>query len=155
MSPAMAHTFYQVDAFADRPFAGNPAAVLVLDRPADEQWMRDVAREMNLSETAFAHRIDDNTFNLRWLTPTVEVDLCGHATLATAHVLWETNTLARDLEARFQSRSGMLGAKWADDWIELDFPATPPAALESNFNTDGLSSALGARIVEAYRTRFD
>src|SRR4051794_18496307 len=100
------HTFYQVDAFADRPFAGNPAAVFILEHPADEKWMQNVAREMNLSETAFMHRAaesDPATFNLRWFTPAVEVDLCGHATLASAHVLWETNALARNVEPRFQT----------------------------------------------------
>jgi PhzF family phenazine biosynthesis protein len=155
MSDAMTHIFYQVDACTARAFSGNPAAVFLLDGPADEQWMRHVAREMNLSETAFAQRIDASTFKLRWLTPTVEVDLCGHATLATAHVLWETDTLPRDVQAHFQSRSGMLGAKWADGWIELDFPATPPTGIEPDFSTEALSMALGARIIEAYRTRFD
>ena len=90
----MAQTIIQVDAFTDRPFAGNPAAVCVLPGPRDERWMQDVAREMNLSETAFLHREGDG-FRLRWFTPTVEVDLCGHATLASAHVLWEEGHLRR------------------------------------------------------------
>lgn len=150
------YKFHQVDAFADRPFAGNPAAVFILDQPAEEQWMRNVAREMNLSETAFLHRIDDRTFNLRWFTPTVEVDLCGHATLASAHVLWETGVLSREVAARFQSRSGLLGAKWTDGWIELDFPATPPNAIDSSSSLTGdVSRAIGAKVVETYRTRFD
>ena len=111
-----------VDAFTDHPFAGNPAAVCVLSAPPDEQWMRDVAREMNLSETAFLLPEGD-AWRLRWLTPEVEVDLCGHATLASAHVLWETGRLRPDETARFQSRSGLLTATRWGDLIELDFPA--------------------------------
>ena len=155
MANTNTHAFHQVDAFTNQPFAGNPAAVFILDRPGEEQWMRNVAREMNLSETAFLHRIDDRTFNLRWFTPTVEIDLCGHATLASAHVLWETGTLPRDVGAQFQSRSGLLGAKWTDGWIELDFPTTPPVALDSNSLANDLGRALGAEVIEAYRTRFD
>lgn len=111
-----------VDAFTDRPFAGNPAAVCILPGPAPEEWMRNVAREMNLSETAFLHRLDDG-FSLRWLTPTVEVDLCGHATLASAHVLWQDAHLAAGEEARFHTRSGLLTARRGGDIIWLDFPA--------------------------------
>ena len=102
----------QVDAFTDRRFAGNPAAVCVLAEPADETWMQDVAGEMNLSETAFAQRLGSgSTFNLRWFTPTNEVDLCGHATLATAHVLWEEGHLPEGDPARFETRSGLLTAQ--------------------------------------------
>jgi PhzF family phenazine biosynthesis protein len=90
----------QVDAFTDRRFCGNPAAVCVLSEPAEDRWMQDVAAEMNLSETAFARRLDTGpTFNLRWFTPNSEVDLCGHATLATAHVLWEEGHLPVDQRA--------------------------------------------------------
>jgi PhzF family phenazine biosynthesis protein len=83
---------FQVDAFTDAPLAGNPAAVVLLDAPADERWMQAVAAEMNLSETAFTRPLvsSGGTYELRWFTPTVEVDLCGHATLASAHVLFET-----------------------------------------------------------------
>src|SRR5579871_2166625 len=95
----------QVDAFTSKPFAGNPAAVCVLPAPADEDWMRNVAREMNLSETAFLHP-ENNGYRLRWLTPAIEVDLCGHATLASAHVLWEDGHLAINAESRFHTRSG-------------------------------------------------
>src|SRR5262245_32377855 len=98
-----------VDAFTDEPFAGNPAAVCILERPADETWMRNVAREMNLSETAFLHPEADG-YRLRWLTPAVEVELCGHATLASAHVLWEMNKLKPEQPAAFDTRSGMLSA---------------------------------------------
>ena len=88
----MGLTIIQVDAFTDRPFGGNPAAVCVLPEPQDDRWMQNVASEMNLSETAFLQKRDDG-FDLRWFTPTVEVDLCGHATLASAHVLWEEGLL--------------------------------------------------------------
>jgi PhzF family phenazine biosynthesis protein len=112
----------QVDAFTPKPFAGNPAAVCVLTAPQPEQWMRDVAREMNLSETAFLVP-ENGGFNLRWLTPSVEVALCGHATLASAHVLWQDAHLPEGRQARFQTRSGLLTADRRGDWIEMDFPA--------------------------------
>src|SRR3990167_1992983 len=114
----------QVDTFTNRPFAGNPAAVCVLPAPRDASWMRDVAREMNLAETAFLEARADG-FGLRWFTPTVEVDLCGHATLAAAHVLWEEGHLPPGVAARFHTRSGLLTAERRGERIELDFPATP------------------------------
>jgi PhzF family phenazine biosynthesis protein len=117
----MAIRIVQVDAFTLRPFAGNPAAVCVLQEPRAEQWMRDVAREMNLSETAFLVAREDG-YNLRWFTPAVEVDLCGHATLASAHVLWEDGHVPEGRQARFHTRSGLLTAERRGDWIELDFP---------------------------------
>jgi PhzF family phenazine biosynthesis protein len=127
----------QVDAFTNRPFAGNPAAVCVLPQPAPEQWMRNVAREMNLSETAFLIPCDGD-YNLRWLTPAVEVDLCGHATIASAHVLWQDGHLPEGKQARFHTRSGLLTADRRGEWIELDFPAKiaepvdpPPELLTS------------------------
>ena len=101
----MGQIIYHVDAFTSRAFAGNPAAVCILPAPAAETWMRDVAREMNLSETAFLVAKDDG-FNLRWLTPTVEVQLCGHATLASAHILWETGVLRAEEQARFHTLAG-------------------------------------------------
>src|SRR3954454_22701768 len=112
----------QVDAFTNRPFGGNPAAVCVLRESKPEQWLRDVAREMNLSETAFLTPRDDG-YDLRWLTPAVEVDLCGHATLASAHVLWQDGHLPEGQQARFYTRSGLLTADRQGEWIELDFPA--------------------------------
>lgn len=115
----------QVDAFTDTPFAGNPAAVCVLAAPREAPWMQHVAREMNLSETAFLCRRSDG-FDLRWFTPAVEVDLCGHATLASAHVLWEDGHLSADTPACFHTRSGLLTATRQDAWICLDFPALPP-----------------------------
>src|SRR5947199_10591945 len=98
----------QIDAFTSEPFRGNPAAVCLLDRERDAEWMQNVAAEMNLSETAFLLPRDDG-FSLRWFTPSVEVDLCGHATLASAHALWEERVV--EGEARFHTRSGLLPAK--------------------------------------------
>ena len=127
----------QVDAFTNQPFAGNPAAVCVLPQPKPDQWMRHVAREMNLSETAFLSP-QNGGYNLRWLTPAVEVDLCGHATVASAHVLWQDGHLPEGQQARFHTRSGLLTADQKGDWIELDFPAkvaaesdAPPELLPS------------------------
>lgn len=134
-------TIVVVDAFADRPFSGNPAAVCVLEGPAEEGWMRDVAREMNLAETAFLHRVEDG-YALRWFTPTVEVDLCGHATLASAHVLWQDGHLTAGEPARFHTRSGLLVAQRRGAEIVLDFPATPPREAAP---PPGLTAALGGR----------
>jgi len=130
----MAIRMVQVDAFTNKPFSGNPAAVCVLPQPVPDEWMRNVAREMNLSETAFLTP-QDGGFQLRWFTPAVEVDLCGHATVASAHVLWEDGHLPANRQARFHTRSGLLLADRRGDWIELDFPAKvvapapPPAEL--------------------------
>ena len=118
----MAIRMVQVDAFTNKPFSGNPAAVCVLPQPVPDEWMRNVAREMNLSETAFLTP-QDGGFQLRWFTPAVEVDLCGHATVASAHVLWEDGHLPANRQARFHTRSGLLLADRRGDWIELDFPA--------------------------------
>ena len=147
----MPQPIVQVDAFTDRPFAGNPAAVCILPSPREEQWMRDVAAEMNLSETAFLHRLDDG-WSLRWFTPAVEVDLCGHATLASAHVLWQDGLLPPDAEARFHTRSGLLTAARQGDWISMDFPANPGQAAPA---PEGLEQALGVRPVYTGRSKFD
>lgn len=122
----MAQAIVTVDAFTDRPFAGNPAAVCVLDAYPDDSWMQGVALEMNLSETAFLVRRADGDWDLRWFSPTVEVDICGHATLASAHVLWQDGHAVKGESLRFHTRSGVLGAEPDGDWIELDFPAAPP-----------------------------
>jgi len=143
--------FVQVDAFTNRAFGGNPAAIFVTNGPCDEEWMQNVAQEMNLSETAFLHPIIDG-FNLRWFTPTSEVELCGHATLASAHVLWEQGHLPRQSEARFHTRSGILSAKLARDWIWLDFPATPANPMES---PPELADTFGSEIVFVGETSFD
>ena len=147
----MEQPIYQVDAFTDRPFAGNPAAVCPLDAPCSDVWMQNVAAEMNLAETAFLLPQDDG-WNLRWLTPVLEVDLCGHATLAAAHILWETGRLAPDAQARFTSRSGLLTADRRGDWIELDFPAERETRTEASLM---LFAALGARPRYLGKNRFD
>lgn len=141
----------QVDSFTNRPFAGNPAGVCILPKAADEAWMLDVAREMNLAETAFLVRQRDG-YDLRWFTPSVEVDLCGHATLASAHVLWEDGHLEPGAQARFHTKSGLLTADKRDSWIELDFPATPASRAEA---PAGLVEALGAKPQFVGRSRFD
>lgn len=130
---------FQIDAFADRPFSGNPAAVCLLNNEADSDWMQAVASEMNLSETAFVRPVQDG-YELRWFTPAFEVDLCGHATLAAAHVLWTAGGVCADDPIRFHSRSGVLTCKQDGDLIELDFPATPPEQAEP---PSGLLDALG------------
>ena len=141
-----------VDAFADRPFAGNPAAVCILPGPVDEVWMQAVAGEMNLSETAFLHPEGDG-YRLRWFTPTVEVDLCGHATLASAHVLWEGGMVATGGTIRFDTRSGVLKAEHRGEWIELDFPAEPAdRPAPSGFD---LAGVLGLAVVRSSANRFD
>ena len=111
-----------VDAFTAEPFRGNQAAICLLDGPADPVWMQRVAAEMNLSETAFLHPLDDGTRSLRWFTPTVEVELCGHATLASAHVLFTDGHAGPDEVLRFTTRSGVLTASLVGGRVELDFP---------------------------------
>lgn len=128
-----------IDAFTDRPFAGNPAGVCWLDQPVASDWMQAVAREMNQAETAFLAERPDG-FDLRWFTPVCEVDLCGHATLASAHFLWETGRLAAAGAARFHTRSGLLTAGRDPAGIVLDFPSTPPAPADP---PPGLLLALG------------
>lgn len=121
----MPQVIIQVDAFTHEPFRGNPAAVCVMGAPAEEHWMQAVAQEMNLAETAFLHP-EAGGYRLRWFTPTTEVDLCGHATLASAHVLWNEGHLPPAQTARFITRSGWLAAEKKGEWIELDFPSEPP-----------------------------
>lgn len=135
------HLIYQVDAFTTRPFSGNPAAVCLLSEPASENWMQPVAMEMNLSETAFLVRKED-AFHLRWFTPKKEVRLCGHATLASAHVLWETGTLQADEPACFDTLSGRLTAHKRGDWIDMDFPTRLEQPAEP---PEGLLNALGVQ----------
>lgn len=147
----MGLTIYQVDAFTEKPFAGNPAAVCILSELQDEQWMQDVAKEMNLAETAFLIKQADG-FNLRWFTPAVEVDLCGHATLASAHVLWEAGYLQSDEQARFHTRSGLLTANRRGNWIEMNFPATPEEPADA---PQGLIEALGVPAKYVGKSQFD
>ena len=141
----------KVDAFTTEPFSGNPAGVCLLDGPRDDRWMQGVAREMNLSETAFLLREGDG-FRLRWFTPAVEVALCGHATLASCHVLWEEGILAPSETARFATRSGQLRASRRDDLIEMDFPAKPEQKAEP---PESLLEAIGAKPVYLGRNQFD
>ncbi|WP_116245065.1 PhzF family phenazine biosynthesis protein [Nocardiopsis sp. FIRDI 009] len=132
-----------VDAFTDRPLAGNPAAVLLLDEPYADAWAQGVAAEFNLAETAFARRVDgpEADYELRWFTPTVEIDLCGHATLATAHTLTELGVPG---PYRFTTRSGILTVTADGDRMWLDFPAN---RAEKREVPDGLVEALGAPAV--------
>ena len=147
----MQQEVFQVDAFTVEAFAGNPAGVLVMPSEGNEGWMQSVAAEMNLSETAFLHRRDDG-YGLRWFTPEVEVDLCGHATLASAHVLWETGEIDQDQKAIFHTRSGVLTANRKGDWIELDFPATPAEAVDAPVE---LLDALGVEPIFVGKSIFD
>ena len=141
----------QVDAFTNRPYGGNPAAVCLLPGNKDDAWLQKVALEMNLSETAFLIWKRDG-FSLRWFTPAVEVALCGHATLASAHVLWESEYLAPHDPAHFQTLSGPIVATRHDDWIEMDFPAKPSASAETPI---GLLEALGISALAVSRNEYD
>ena len=140
----MSIPLYQVDAFTHERFKGNPAAVCVLKNERDLAWMQNVAAEMNLSETAFILPDRDGTFGIRWCTPTIEVDLCGHATLASSHVLLETGMVKPDATITFKSRSGPLGARRNGQWIELDFPVRLEKAIEP---LPELTSALGVEAI--------
>jgi hypothetical protein len=119
---------HQIDAFTEKAFGGNPAVACLLEDAPDTDWMQAVAREMNLSETAFVVRRKDGDWSLRWFTPGTEVDLCGHATLASAHFLWDLALIAPDEPARFHTRSGVLTCVREDEWIAMDFPALPTEA---------------------------
>lgn len=143
---------WQVDAFTLRRYTGNSAAVCWLEAEADPAWMQAVALEMNLAETAFVRRLDEG-YELRWFTPAVEVDLCGHATLATAHTLWEAGlALPGEEVLRFSTRSGILTCARSDDWLELDFPAAPPSPVEP---PEHLLEALGVQAEYVGRSYFD
>lgn len=141
----------QVHAFTDRPFSGNPAAVCLLEHERDSQWMQAVATEMNLSETAFVRPLSDG-FELRWFTPTVEVALCGHATLASAHALWTEGVVAGDELIRFHTESGVLTGARQADLIELDFPAMP---VRSTDPSEELCRALGATASFVGQSKYD
>jgi PhzF family phenazine biosynthesis protein len=150
----MKQAIYQIDAFASKPFAGNSAAVCLLASEADEHWMQQVAMEMNLAETAYLQRLQDG-YSLRWFTPLMEVDLCGHATIAAAHFLWETGEEPLTSTIAFHTRSGKLTAQFKDGWIELDFPAERDTPCEA---PDGLCSALSVdsrNVLHVGKNRFD
>lgn len=142
---------FQVDAFTDRAFAGNPAAVCLLEKAADSNWMQNVAAEMNLSETAFLVARPEG-FGLRWFTPTIEVPLCGHATLASAHALWDADIVPHAESIRFDSLSGALIATRNENMIELDFPAAPPTETEP---PAGLLETLGVSPVFVGESDYD
>lgn len=135
----MSVLIHVIDAFTEEPFSGNPAGVCILSEPAPLSWMQLVAREMNLSETAFLNPTAGG-FDLRWFTPEVEVDLCGHATLASAFALWETGSVSRGEELRFSTRSGVLSCWHSEGWIEMNFPAK---RCEPVLPPEGLARALG------------
>ena len=135
---------YQVDSFTNEKFRGNPAGVCILDKHQDTQWMQNIAVEMNLSETAFVLP-DTDHFRLRWFTPKIEVDICGHATLASAHILYTTGMVPADQMVRFQTRSGLLTVEHNDGWLEMDFPSDPERQVEV---PPILVQALGGPVVE-------
>jgi PhzF family phenazine biosynthesis protein len=143
---------FTVDAFTDRLFSGNPAGVCLLEAERDEPWMQNVAREMNHSETAFLVPHPGDGFDLRWFTPAVEVKLCGHATLASAHALWESDTVDSSATLRFHTKSGVLQATHRGAMIELDFPAKVEERASA---PAGLMSALGVKPVYIGRNAFD
>ncbi|HZD78192.1 MAG TPA: PhzF family phenazine biosynthesis protein [Acidobacteriaceae bacterium] len=155
----MAQPIAVVDAFTSEPYRGNPAGICVLPAAASDAWMQSVAIEMNHAETAFLVRrgaSNHDGYHLRWFTPGGEVDLCGHATLASAHYLWETNALAAEEQARFHTRSGLLTADrillHGTAWIELDFPSEPVVATAA---PEGLAAMLGAEPIFVGRNRMD
>ncbi len=149
----MGHKLYQVDAFTDKPFAGNPAAICILDGPSDPRWMQSVASETNLSETAFVFkRGEGGGYGLRWFTPAVEVKLCGHATLASGHVLFEEGLVKADKLIRFHTKSGILTVGKKGSWIEMDFPADHPRQADVPAS---LAAAIGMEPRYVARTKFD
>jgi len=141
-----------VDAFTDRPFAGNPAGVCILQGEHPDDWLHSVAKELNLSETAFLRRRSDGDWDLRWFTPADEEKLCGHATLASAHHLWESGLQASGKVARFHTLSGLLTATAKGRTITLDFPTEAPKPIAT---PAGLAEALGARVLAAGQNRLD
>ena len=142
---------YHIDAFTDKPFSGNPAAVCFLDEQRENSWMQKIAMEMNLSETAFAWPKGDG-YELKWFTPTTEVDLCGHATLATAHAIWEEGLKPRESTLEFYTKSGILTTKYTDGWIEMDFPSLP---ARETAPPEGLLEALHVKASYVGKNEFD
>lgn len=147
---------WQVNAFADKPFSGNPAAVCLLPSYPNDQWLQQVAAEMNLSETSFVVPTEEaNRFHLRWFTPTTEVDLCGHATLAAAHVLIEQNLIPHEHPIRFQTRSGELRCLRSGSGITLDFPVSTIDDNVDEATKRALLAALGLKEAIVLRATFD
>jgi PhzF family phenazine biosynthesis protein len=146
---------WQIDAFCSEPFSGNPAAVCILDKPREDSWLQAVAAEMNLSETAFLQKRsndDANTYDLRWFTPVAEVDLCGHATLASAHTLWENHDFDSQTALRFHTKSGWLTATRQSQSIQLDFPAD---FVQPTIAPQGLAESLNAELRSVSEGKFD
>jgi PhzF family phenazine biosynthesis protein len=148
----MGQRITQVDAFTSERYRGNPAAICILESEGDAEWMQRVANEMNLSETAYLVPTSSDEFGLRWFTPAVEVDLCGHATVAAAHVLWEEGVVPGTKACRFRTRSGVLTARRAGDWIDVEFPLervdaiNPPADAANALGVKAQSAAECARL---------
>src|SRR5262245_56694397 len=151
LTRAMPQAFHLVDAFTAEPFTGNPAAVYALEHWRADAWLQRVAREMNQAETAFLVRTGGG-YHLRWFTPLVEVDLCGHATLASAHVLWSTGLARHDEPISFSTKSGTLVAKQAGDRMELDFPLLPEQPTPE---PPGLAEALCVAPIYVGKSRHD
>ena len=138
---------YQVDAFTTEAFKGNPAAVCILDKEPPAEWMQNIAMEMNLSETAFVFRGSDNLF-IRFYTPTTEMNICGHATLSSAHILYETGYIARGEEIKFSSKAGILEARKNGEWITLNFPTYE---LERIHSSSEFEEVTGSKALELPR----
>ncbi|QDV40820.1 Trans-2,3-dihydro-3-hydroxyanthranilate isomerase [Stieleria neptunia] len=156
MPPNDGVPIWQVDAFATRPFSGNPAAICLLESPRDSEWMQQVAVEMNLSETAFVVPTGrPNKFHLRWFTPAVEVDLCGHATLGAAHTLIEQKRVDPSRPILFQTRSGCLSCQCEGPSITMDFPVTPPSGAVDPATIADLQDALGVAVNHVAKSNED
>jgi PhzF family phenazine biosynthesis protein len=147
----MSLPLFYVDAFTRTPFAGNTAAVCILDEPREDAWLQQVAGEMNQAATAFLYPLD-NGYRLRWFSAKVELELCGHGTLASAHTLWEQGYLASDSPVRFYTKGGLLTAKRDGEWIELNFPAKPEEAVEP---ISILSESLGVTPLYVSKSQLD
>ena len=149
----MSIKIFQVDAFTSEPFKGNPAAVCILEKNVSDEWLQGVATEMNLSETAFITATEErNKYKLRWFTPKVEVDLCGHATLATAHVLYQNNYVSSSETIFFETKSGILKTLKNENYIQLDFPETP---VSDNELPKGIENIIGAKVMYSGKSIFD
>ena len=149
----MSPHYFTIDAFAELPFEGNPAGVVLMQEPLDPVLMQKIANELGLSETAFVLKLTDTSFHIRWFTPTKEADLCGHATLAAAHALWSTERVLQKDAILFQSRSGPLTARKNGPLIELNFPTEAPERL--SIIPEILKTEFGAHILYVGRNRLD
>jgi PhzF family phenazine biosynthesis protein len=139
---------YQVDAFTTEAFKGNPAGVCILDKEPSAEWMQNIAMEMNLSETAFVYPSSGKRI-IRFFTPTTEMNICGHATLSSAHILYETSHIAKEEEIKFTSKAGILEAKKTGDWITLNFPTYELERIDA---VGEFESVTGSKAIELYKT---